>query len=190
MKAHRHVQYILARATKRLFVIRRLKSAGCGTSDLIYVYISLIRSILETACPVFQPLLTEGDKDKIERIQKIVLKIILGDSYDTYDQACINVNLNSLESRRVQMCLNFGLKCLKNNNHKTLFPRAPLVTCSHSRSRNLFVELSDTKNHLFHILPNYWMLTSVNRFKVLHVLIVLYPYKEYRIRTINNIISC
>ena len=60
MKAHKHVQYILARETKRLFVIRRLKSAGCGTTDLIYVYISLIRSILETACPVFQPLLTEG----------------------------------------------------------------------------------------------------------------------------------
>ena len=128
MKAHKHVQYILARATKRLFVIRRLKSAGCGTTDLIYVYISLIRSILETACPVFQPLLTEGDKDKIERIQKIVLKIILGDSYQSYEQACINVDLKTLESRRIQMCLNFGLKCLRNPKHETLFPRAPPIS--------------------------------------------------------------
>ena len=53
MKPHRHVQYIVGRATKRLYAIQRLKSAGCGTTDLLYVYMSLIRSILETACPVF-----------------------------------------------------------------------------------------------------------------------------------------
>ena len=74
MKPHKHVEYIVSRATKRLYIIRRLKAAGCGDSDLLYVYISLIRSILETACPVFQSQLTEGDKTKIERIQKIAFE--------------------------------------------------------------------------------------------------------------------
>ena len=85
MKAHKHVQYIVSRSIKRIFVISRLKSAGCGVDDLIYVYVLLIRSILETACPVFQPMLTSEDKSTIERIQKIVLKIILGDKYVSYE---------------------------------------------------------------------------------------------------------
>ena len=128
MKPHKHVEYIVSRATKRLYIIRRLKAAGCGDSDLLYVYISLIRSILETACPVFQPQLTEGDKTKIERIQKIVLRIVLGDRYQSYEQACAETDLNTLESRRITLCLKFGIKCLKNEHHKSLFPAAPPTT--------------------------------------------------------------
>ena len=124
MKPHRHVQYIISRALKRIYVIRRLKSAGCASDDLIYVYVLLIRSILETACPVFQPMLTCEDKSNIERIQKIALRIILGNRYVTYDQACNDVKLSTLEQRRIEICLNFGLKCLRHPHHKTLFPCA------------------------------------------------------------------
>ena len=125
MKPHKHVQYIVSRSLKRIFAIRRLKSAGCSIEDLIYVYILLIRSILETACPVFHPLLTNGDKENIERIQKIVLKIILGYKYNSYSQACQDLNLLTLDERRRNICLNFGIKCLSHPHHNTLFPRDP-----------------------------------------------------------------
>ena len=161
MKPHKHVQYIVGRATKRLYAIRRLKSAGCGTTDLLYVYMSLIRSILETACPVFQPLLTEGDKDKIERVQKIVLKIILGEKYQSYEQACLDVKLDTLKARRIQLCLNFGLKCLSNSKHKTLFPKTPPTSSlGHSQPHTFKEPLHCAgrhvmKNHLCHISQSY-----------------------------------
>ena len=97
----------------------------CSVDDLVNVYMLLIHSILETACPVFQPLLTNENKESIERIQKIVLKVILGDKYLSYNQACNDVNLATLEERRTQICLNFGIKCLSHPHHKTLFPRDP-----------------------------------------------------------------
>ena len=73
---------------------------------------------------MFQPMLTCEDKSNIERIQKIVLRIILGNQYVTYDQACNDVKLSALEQRRIDICLNFGIKCLRHPYHKTLFPGA------------------------------------------------------------------
>lgn len=125
MTPHKHVQYIVSRAIKRIFVIRRLKAAGVSISDLIYIYILLIRSILETACPVFHPMLTNENKAQIERIQKIVLKIALSEKYVDYEQACTEVSLQTLDQRRVSLCLNFGIKCLKNPVHASMFPVAP-----------------------------------------------------------------
>ena len=41
------------KATKRLFVLRTLKRVGLGTNDLVLVYSSIIRSIVEYASPVW-----------------------------------------------------------------------------------------------------------------------------------------
>ena len=116
---------------------------------------------------------------------------IKGDSYQTYDQACINVNLNSLESRRIQMCLNFGLKCLNNNKHKTLFPRAPPSnTIGHLQPLAFKEPLCRTvryeKSPVPYTLPNDWMLTSVKRNKIIHVWIVLYPWPCREVPYLNN----
>ena len=61
---------------------------------------------------------------KFTQVQKIVLRIILGNRYVNYDQACMDVNLSTLEQRRIEICLNFGIKCLRHPHHKTLFPSA------------------------------------------------------------------
>ena len=37
---------------------------------------------------IYHPMLTKDESDNIERIQKIVLKIILGHRYSDYHQAC------------------------------------------------------------------------------------------------------
>ena len=104
-------------------MIRRLKSAGCRDDDLVAIFISLIRSVLETACPVFHPQLTQENKDDIERVQKIACKIILGPRYDGYTTACDLLGLETLDTRREKLCLNFGLKAIKNKKHQDMFPR-------------------------------------------------------------------
>ena len=62
---------------------------------------------------------------KIERVQKICLRIILAEMYVSYDAALEMSGLDSLESRREQRCLNFAKKCLKNSKHMKLFPENP-----------------------------------------------------------------
>ena len=65
------------KATKRLFVLRTLKRVGLGTNDLVLVYFSIVRSIVENASPVWAviPLyLDELNKS----VQQKALKITFG----------------------------------------------------------------------------------------------------------------
>ena len=55
-------------------------------------------------------------------MQKVAFKIILKDSYKTYENAQIILDLQTLKERRTFLCLEFARKCLKNYKMKSLFP--------------------------------------------------------------------
>ena len=80
-----------------------------------------IRSVLESNCAVYHPMLTQEELYDIERIQKIVLKIILDNRYVDYHQSCLLLNVQSLQLRRVKLSLTFSLKCLQSSKFKNLF---------------------------------------------------------------------
>ena len=63
----------------------------------------------------------EGISD-LERVQKVALKIILQEAYESYNQALKSLNLETLFVRREKLCLRFANKCLKNEKSKALFP--------------------------------------------------------------------
>ena len=77
--------------------------------------------MLETNAPVFHSMLTQDNSEDIERVQKIVLKVVLDDKYDDYQTACATLKVESLETRRTKLCLKFALKCLKNEKFKDFF---------------------------------------------------------------------
>ena len=104
-----------------MWTITRLKSAGVNNDDTFHFYTMKIRSVLEYTAPVFNSMLTKQDIIDIERIQKIVLKIILGESYSSYEVACSLVSTISLDERRTQLSLKFALSCLKSPQHTHLF---------------------------------------------------------------------
>ena len=80
-----------------------------------------IRSVLESTCVVYHSMLTLENTHDIERNQKIVIKIILQGRYSEYHHGCLLLGISTLHQRRVKLCLNFGLKCLKNDKFKNLF---------------------------------------------------------------------
>ena len=80
-----------------------------------------IRSVLESNCVVFHSMLTHEETENIERIQKIVTKIILDHKYIDYNQGCLVLGITTLKFRRIKLSLNFGLKCLSNPRFKNLF---------------------------------------------------------------------
>ena len=78
-----------------------------------------IRSVLESSCPVFHPMLTIDDSNEIERIQKITLRVILGSSYESNDSACHLLKTETLKTRRQNLSLSYALKlldCPQNTN--------------------------------------------------------------------------
>ena len=105
MKPDTHVAHILKIAYNRLWAISRLKSAKVKDDDIFFFYSMKIRSVLEFAAPVFFSMLTSKNTMDIERIQKIVLKIILGQRYENYEQACQLFKMTTLQQRRQTLSL-------------------------------------------------------------------------------------
>ena len=72
-----HCDSIDKKATKRLFVLRTLKRVGLSTNDLVLVYCSIVKSIVEYASPVWVAIPLYLD-ELIESVQRKALKIIFG----------------------------------------------------------------------------------------------------------------
>ena len=67
---NKHVENIVKKAGKRLYMLYQLKRAGISQSDLVTVYLSVVRPVLEYACPVWHTNLQQYLSDNIETIQK------------------------------------------------------------------------------------------------------------------------
>ena len=99
-----HVDYISKRANKRLYTIRILKKGCVPKGDIVKVYVSLIRSILEYAVPAWAniPLYLQ---DTIESIQKMALAVIFPGV--PYDKALRTEGVTTLTARRDHICKRF-----------------------------------------------------------------------------------
>ena len=73
----RQCREICIKAYSRLQMITKLKYVGTKTEDLLDIYILYIRSITEYCSVVFHSFLTNELSEKLERIQKTCLRVIL-----------------------------------------------------------------------------------------------------------------
>ena len=128
LKFSQNTQYIVQKAFKRIWMLRRLKTLGASESQLLDVYIKQIRSVLELAVPVWHSSLTSTDRLNIERVQKSAFHVILGQKYNSYINACSYLNVQTLYERRQHLCLKFGKKAFKNKKFTKWFKTNHKVT--------------------------------------------------------------
>ena len=76
LKWNAHVEYVIAKAAKRLYALRLLKRAGVMPEDMLNAYTYNIRSVLEYAAQAWQDYIPAYFSDAIESIQKRALRII------------------------------------------------------------------------------------------------------------------
>ena len=79
LKWNAHIDYITAKAAKRLYLLRELKRARVSYNDLVLFYCSVIRLVLEYACMHFHRSLPRYPSEDLERIQKRAMGIIFPD---------------------------------------------------------------------------------------------------------------
>ena len=103
-------------------LLRKLYGLGVPKEDMKLVYILFIRSLLEQSAVVWHSSLNQENIDDLERVQKSALKIILKQNYKNYKHALTILEMDTLNDRREQRCLNFALKCLKHPSFKNMFP--------------------------------------------------------------------
>ena len=92
-----HIEHV-KKAKKRLYALRALKKSGLTITQLVQVYCSIVRSVLEYACPVWAAL-SKYLEDAIESVQKRALRIVLPNCH--YDDALIQSGLHKFYQARL-----------------------------------------------------------------------------------------
>ena len=138
LKWKENTTYIVTRCYSILWMIRRLKSLNCPQEQLIDTFIKQVRSIMEMACPAWHPTLTKADSSILERVQKSALNIILGSGYTSYESApdILELDTDTLEERRDELCLNFARKSAEHPIHSKWFLKTKGE--QHTRNHNIY----------------------------------------------------
>jgi len=96
-----HIDYLHRKCSSRVYLLLLLKRAGIPTADILQIYTSMIRSVLEYACQVWHTSLTCGQSDKLEAIQRRALRILYPDH--PYAEALNLSGLPRLSERREEL---------------------------------------------------------------------------------------
>ena len=117
-----HVNYILKRANRMIFILYRARQFGFAVSTMLTLYQWYIRTGLEYAAPVWHPGLTVQQQTSLERVQKRCYRIMLGDAYISYENAIATLQTASLYDRREALTLRFGKSLLRSPEFRRLLP--------------------------------------------------------------------
>ncbi len=149
LKWDAHVQYIHSKAGKRLYYLRELKRSGLSQTDLIRVYLSLVRSICEYACQVWSTGLSKETSNYLETVQRRAFRIVLPKEH--YADACEQLQIPTLKERRDRLCKSlFESMCNPDHRLNYLLPEKrsvrtrssllyELPKCRTERYKNSFI---------------------------------------------------
>lgn len=146
-----HVDNICAKASNRLYALRILKRNGVPVANLLTIFCTFIRPVLEYACQVWHTSLPSTLSDQIEHVQKRALKIVY--PHLSYTASLGQSRLITLQERRENQCLSLYKSVLNHDNklHELLpdpvnnkdhlrNPRKyPLFKCRTERFKNSFI---------------------------------------------------
>ena len=119
---NKNTKEMCRRAYSRISMLTKLKYAGVSTENLILLYKLHIRSCLEYVVVAWHSSLSSQQEATIERCQVVCLKIILQESFVSYEAALEMTGLGLLSERRTQRCITFSKKCLQHSTNKRFFP--------------------------------------------------------------------
>ncbi|XP_078614432.1 uncharacterized protein LOC144883712 [Branchiostoma floridae x Branchiostoma japonicum] len=108
LKWETQVTRMIGKANGRLFFLRKLKHFNLPTQDLVTIFTSFVRPVLEYCAPVWHPGLTCAQSDRLEAVQRRAVRTILGRHFTNYEQARKNLNIPLLSDRRRDLCFKFG----------------------------------------------------------------------------------
>ena len=120
-----HVNKLLSKFRSRLWALRHLKKSGMSPGDLLFVYTTVLRPLLDFAAPTYHSLLNIGQTLSLEALQKKALRIVYNPEI-SYEEALAVSNITTLEERRRNLTRDFALSTSKNTRYKDgWFPQKP-----------------------------------------------------------------
>ena len=106
-----HINTIISKASKRLYFLKQLGTAGVPPQQLLHFYTAVISPVLEYASPVWHYSITRAQTEQLESIQKRAVHIIFNFTRGmSYPNILFVTNLNSLKYRRDKLSRSFFQK--------------------------------------------------------------------------------
>jgi len=100
---------------KRLWFMKQLRKAGVSQDDLMFYYQSVLRPVLEYACPCWHLNLTKEPTTQPEDVQRHALQVIFGNI--PYDEVrCIH-NIPKLAEWRLELSRTFFQRIIRDNSN-------------------------------------------------------------------------
>ena len=116
-----NIRAVYVKAMSKMWLLRRMTNLQMEKEIIVDYYLKEIRSLTEQGVIVWNSGLTKAQIRDIEKIQKVALKIILGDKYSSYDLACLEFGLDLLSVRRADLCTNYAIKLYKSDRCNQFF---------------------------------------------------------------------
>ena len=117
----RHVEEIKKKVYNRSWTLVNLKRAGVEPRDILAVYYSIIRSVIEYASVTYHSMLTAEQSNALESLQRMCVRLIFG--WDrSYELVRQEEQIELLKARREEKCLAFANKCIDHPTFKNWFP--------------------------------------------------------------------
>ena len=105
----------------KIWLLRRMKSLKLEPELILDYYVKEVRSLVEHGVPIWNSGLNQSEVRDIEKIQKVALKIILGQNYNSYISACSHFGLQKLSVRRQEISTRFALNLYKSERCNEFF---------------------------------------------------------------------
>ena len=143
-----HIEKLEEKFRGRLWSLRHLKRSGMPAADLLFIFKSILRPVIDFACIVYHPMLTKGQAERIELLQKRALKIIFG-PYESYSEIVSKNSIETLAERRERFFVNFTIKA--SNNDRVSQKWFPLERAAPYglRNQNKYLEMPASTDRLY-----------------------------------------
>ena len=106
-----HCEYLHTNGSQRLHLLVLLMRAGVPYHDILRIYASMIRSVLEYAAPVWYTSLSQEQSGRLESVQKRALCVAYSDI--SYRRALSLTGRRTLHQRRKDIARDFFMQLLQ-----------------------------------------------------------------------------
>ena len=143
-----NTKYIVGRAWKRMWIIRRLVALGASVPDLLSVLRCQVLSVLQFAVPAWTTMISKAESRSIESVQKTGLYLIFGAKFRSYTWALKEAGFKTQEQQRKNIFEKFTRACATSNKFSKWFCKQENSNLMSTRSRKVpFKPVATRTNH-------------------------------------------
>ena len=141
MKWNAQIKQMTERATKTIWVIRRMKSVGVSQATLVNYWVAEGRSALEMCAPLWHSSITAAQSRALSRVQRVAMAAITSVWGASHTEQLSSLSLQPLAERRTELCRRFARRTAEKSRHQDMFqPVENLRPARQAAKRPAYIE--------------------------------------------------